>query len=367
GALISLRWPLDATDRRGISRIRTGSGMALLKRYLSLALAFAALAAPAAPQDGAASVVAIQSVERPFADTLLLRGRTEATRRVDVRAETTGLVISERLLKGSLVEKGQVLCRVDQGDRAAEMAMAQAMLKEAEIEADTAKRLADRGVGAENTVNTREAALESARAQVLRAQLGIDRLEIKAPFAGVLESDTAELGSFLQNGSVCATMITLNPIKLVAFAPERSVDALKEGAMVQGRLITGRQIEGEITYVAKSADRDTRTYLVEAQSPNADLTIRDGMTTELLIVLQGRPAHILPQTALTLDDEGALGVRLAIDGEARFAPVQIMRDETEGVWVAGLPPEAAVIVVGQEFVTDGQKLDVKFMDIGVTQ
>ena len=321
----------------------------------------------AAQEERKASVVALKSTAEPYVDTLLLRGRTEATRRVDVRAEASGLVVSEPLLKGEIVKKGQVLCRIADGDRRAELTEAQARLKEAEIEEAAAKRLAERGFGAETTANTKSAALEAAKARIIRAEMGIVRLEMKAPFDGILETDTAELGSLLQNGGICASVITLDPIKMVAFAPERSVDALKVGAPVQGRLITGRVIDGEITYVARSAERNTRTYLIEAETENAELSIRDGMTTEMRILLEGTPAHELPQTALTLDNDGNLGVRLHVDQRVKFMPVTVLRDEEQGVWVAGLPDQIEVIVVGQEFVTDGQLLDVSYAPAEMTQ
>ncbi len=320
-----------------------------------------------AQEERAASVVVLKSSSEAFVDTLLLRGRTEATRRVDVRAEESGLVVSEPLLKGDIVKKGQVLCRIAEDDRKAELTEAQARLKEAEIEQAAAKKLAERGFGAETTANTKAAALQAAKARIIRAEMGIGRLEMKAPFDGILETDTAELGSLLQNGNICASVITLDPIKMVAFAPERSVDALKVGATVEGRLITGRKIEGEITYVARSAERNTRTYLVEAETENGELTIRDGMTTEMRILLEGKPAHELPQTALTLDNDGNLGVRLNIDNRVEFMPVTVLRDEERGVWVSGLPDQIEVIVVGQEFVTDGQLLDVSYAPAEMTQ
>ncbi|MEO0361432.1 MAG: efflux RND transporter periplasmic adaptor subunit [Pseudomonadota bacterium] len=320
-----------------------------------------------AADERAITVVAFPSEARPFEDALTLRGRTEADRRVEVRSEISGLIASEPLRKGAVVEAGEILCRISDGDRRAELVEAEALLSEAQLNAEAADRLLERGFGAETTAKTRAAALEAARARVLRARIDIERLEIRAPFGGILETDTAELGSLLQNGSTCATLIALDPIKLVAFAPERSVDALKVGATVTGRLVTGREVTGEISFVARSADRDTRTYLIEADADNPDLTIRDGMTAELVVTLSGRPAHLLPQTALTLDDQGAVGVRLVEDGAARFAAVEILRDETRGVWVAGLPETADVIVVGQEFVTDGQAVKVEFIDEGRTQ
>ena len=69
------------------------------------------------------------------------------------------------------------------------------------------------------------------------------------------------------------------------------------------------------------------------------------------------PAHLLPQSVLTLDDEGVLGVRAVEDSKVAFYPVTILKDTREGVWVTGLPPKVDVITVGQEFVQAGQTVD----------
>lgn len=322
----------------------------------------AALAAPAAAQQGdaaatPASVVALKSAARPFADRITLRGRTEADRRVEVRAEVSGLVASEPIRKGAVVEKGDPLCELAPGERPASLEEARADLKQAKAQFDAAERLSQRGFTAETDMLTKSAELEAARARVRRAEIEMERLVMEAPFSGVLESDTAELGALLQPGSICATLLSLDPIELVGYVPERDVDKLRVGGAAQARLITGRQVEGEIRFVSRSADEETRTYRVEIAAPNPDLAIRDGMTAEIEIGLEPRAAHFAPQSALTLDDEGRLGVRLVEDGVARFRPVDVIGDRPDGVWLAGLHEEAEIIVVGQEFVSDGHPVE----------
>lgn len=330
---------------------------------ISVGLAAGLFAAGASAEGKAISVVAFESEARSFADTLTLRGRTEANREVEARSEIAGLIVSPPLRKGAVVKEGDVLCRLNESDRAAELAEAQAYLQEAELNAEAADRLLEKGYTAETTAKTRVAALQAARARVLRAEINMERLTIEAPFGGILETDTAELGSLLQNGSVCGSLIALDPIKVVAYVPERNVDQVQVGAEISARLITGREVMGVVSFVARSADRDTRTYLVEAETPNPDLSIRDGMTAEIEVALAPRSAHLVPQNALTLDREGALGVRTVDEaGVARFAPVEILKDQTLGAWVGGLPEKATVIVVGQEFVTDGQAVDVELAD-----
>ena len=73
----------------------------------------------------------------------------------------------------------------------------------------------------------------------------------------------------------------------------------------------------------------------------------------------------MPQSALTLDDEGQLGLRTVdADNRAKFLPVTLLRDTREGVLVSGLPDKVSVITVGQEYVTDGVPVQPVFEEIG---
>ena len=363
-----------------------------------------------APSGPVFSVVVKKSHESDIASAVLVRGRTEAARQVLVRAETSGKVISEPLRKGTEVTKGQRLCTLDPGTRQislaeaqarlteakarlpvalarlpearARLAEAKARLNEAEINLRAAERLSEEGFASEarlaaaragyesalaavesaksgvangqSGIQSAEAGIQAAEAAVAAAKREIDRLTISAPFGGLLESDSAETGALLQPGAVCATVIQLDPMKLVGFVPETEVGRVTPGARAGARLATGAQVVGKVTFISRSADQTTRTFRVEVQVPNADLSIRDGQTAEILIEADGQAAHLLPSSALTLNDDGDLGVRTVdATSHVRFLGVSIVRDTTEGVWASGLPPEVDVIVTGQEYVVDG--------------
>ncbi|MGJ8612416.1 MAG: efflux RND transporter periplasmic adaptor subunit, partial [Octadecabacter sp.] len=271
----------------------------------------------------AVSVVTMTSHAQTVDSAVILRGRTEAARQVLVASETSGLVVSEPIRKGAFVEQGALLCQLDVGTRAAQLAEARARLSEAQgrvpeaqatvIEANArvaeaqinvtaARRLSQDGYTSETALVSAEASLEAANAGVQRATTGvtsaqagieaaqatvasaereIERLNITAPFAGLLESDTAELGSLMQPASHCATIIQLDPIKLVGFVPEANVGQITVGAMAGARLATGEEVTGEVTFLSRSADDMTRTFRVEVRVPNADLHISDGQTAEI--------------------------------------------------------------------------------------
>ena len=223
----------------------------------------AAAAAPApeasTPARPLVRVFARHSKAQVIDSAVVLRGETQAARSVELRAETAGQVVSEPLRKGSFVQEGQVLCQIDAGTRpamvaeararlveararvpeaAARVAQARAQLKEAELNRNAASKLSKDGFASETRLAATEATVSGAKAAVETALSGLEtvqaniqsaeaalagaekeleRLEIKASFAGLLESDTAELGSLLQPGGLCATVIQLDPIKLVGY------------------------------------------------------------------------------------------------------------------------------------------------------
>lgn len=361
--------------------------------------------ATATTTESLVGVVAVHSVAQTIDSAVILRGRTEAARQVTVAAETSGLVISEPLRKGAFINAGELLCRLDPGTREASLAEARAKLaeaqgrvpeaqagvleasarvREAEINLNAASQLSQGGFASETRLVSAQAAMEGATAGVQRANSAvasaragieaaqatvasaereIDKLMITAPFSGLLETDTAELGSLMQPGTPCATIIQLNEIKLVGFVPEADVSKVNVGAIAAARLIDGQEVRGRVTFLSRSADELTRTFRVEVTVANDDLRISDGQTAEILVASEGRTAHLIAQSSLTLDDNGVLGVRTVnADNVVAFMPVTLLRDTAEGVWVTDLPDAVDIISVGQEFVIDGVRVAPTFQE-----
>lgn len=306
-------------------------------------------------------VVVQRSVAQPVQSGLVLRGRTEAYRKLDVRSETTGIVISAPLSQGSVVAEGDILCSLDPGTRTASLTQARAQREEARLNEQAARTLAERGFSAATDAAARRAQLEAAQASVEQAEKELERLEIRAPFGGILETDTAELGTLLQPGSACGTIVDLSRIRFVGFVPEADIHRVELGAQAGARVLSGVENFGQIDFVSRSADALTKTFRVEFESVNwADLP--DGATAEIGIALSGETAHFLPQAALTLDDTGQLGVRVVEDGVAQFRSIEIIRDEADGLWITGLADTAEVIVVGMEFVGNGSPVEITYLE-----
>ena len=305
-----------------------------------------------------ATVRAAVSQAEKRARILVLRGKTDSKRSVDVKAEIAGSVINRPAERGSRVESGDVLCQLAIDDRDAAVAEADAALKDAQISYQGSLKLQQRGLQSETAIAKAKANLESAKVQLRRQQLNLARTRVVAPFGGVVENVQMNVGDYATPGAVCATLIDLDPMLVRADVTEAEVDNMEVGTRVVGATSSGAQIVGTLTFIGKQSDPMTRTYPIEITVENSDYSLRSGLTTTAKMQLGEVYAHKISPALFTLNDAGELGVRtIAENNVVNFFKVEIIEDTNEGVWVTGLPDTVKLITVGQEYVLTGETVD----------
>ena len=183
---------------------------------------------------------------------------------------------------------------------------------------------------------------------------------VRAPWSGIVNDVPVEIGqaAFSFQGREIAQIVALDPILAVVEVAERKMGGLKLGDEGDIRLVTGAVAKGKIRFISRSASAATRTYRVDIEIPNPDAAIPDGITTEVSIPLSAVPAVRVPRSALTFASGGDLGVRIVDAGDkVMFVPVTVVEDEQQTMWVGGVAEGARIIVQGQDFVREGQKVE----------
>ena len=222
--------------------------------------------------DTLSSVTIINSQAKNKSKILKSSGFTEADKFVQVRAEVSGRLIARPAQQGDYVEEGDLICQLYIAGREAYP-------------------------------------------------------KIVAPFSGYLETLRVEEGDFLNTGAVCAALIDPDPMLLVADIAEKDIAQVQLGSEATAKLISGRLITGEVTFIASSADKNTRTFRVEISVDNKDRSIRDGVSAEIYIKGKEEPAHKISPAILSLNDQGKLGVRtVTADNRVEFKEINILED-----------------------------------------
>jgi multidrug efflux system membrane fusion protein len=309
----------------------------------------------AAAETGPVDVTVERIAAQPVTRVVTLSGRTAPARVVELKAETTGRVVAVGAPRGARVARGALIARLDDADRSARLAQAQATLRQRELEYDGQLKLKPAGYISEARLAESAAQLEAARAEVSRARLDIARMEIRAPFDGALQERDLEVGDYVSPGTRVATFVDDRTLVVAASMSEMQAAAVTTRTRGTARLATGQTVEGVVRYRAPVADESTRTFAVELEfaNPRGDLPV--GVTAEVDVPVGTVMAHRVSPALLTLDDAGTVGIKLLDDsGRVTFIPATVARSSADGVWLSGLPDPAPVITVGQGFVRPGQ-------------
>lgn len=299
-------------------------------------------------------VLPVRVTARPA--RLALPGHTEASAVVNVAARTGGIVEATPRPEGATVKKGDVLCRLDDGARGAQLEAAQAALASARRDYEAALKLFREGHATKARLQQLKARLDEAAARVKQLKLDIAHTRVLAPIDGVLAAQVAKVGDLLSPGKPCARVVALDPLKVVARASEVEIRRIRPGAPATARLVTGHRLSGRITYIAPRGDPATHTFRIEMEASNPQ-GARAQVSARMSIVLTPQPAALLPLSAIVLDDAGRLGVHIVNkDDTVAFVPVKVLDETREGAWVGGLEDGTRVIVTGQHYVLAGQKV-----------
>lgn len=306
----------------------------------------------------AVSVAVVDSVAEDVPLVLTAEGQSIPDRAVTVRAKADGQIASVSVERGDLVTAGEEIARLDASIAESQLLQAQTQLAQAQRDFDNALALQTRGVATEDRVSQARAALAAAEASVTSAQDQLDNTILTAPFAGRLNDLTINVGEFVDNGVEVAEVLDNDPLTVVVQVPQQALSRLETGQTAQVSFITGEQKEGTVAFIGANADAQTRTFRVEVVVDNPDSVMPAGLSARVAMPTGQARGHFVSPAVLSLGANGELGIK-TVDADNRvvFSVVEIVRAQTDGIWVAGLPDEARIITVGQGFVSQGDPVE----------
>ena len=300
------------------------------------------------------TVAGVVPVFAEHARKIRMSGSTAPDKHAVLAARAEGIVNQLSLTKGDAVAADTVVMTLEGPETVARARISEIALAQREREFAVAQRLFDGGNTPEIELTSARSARDAAEAELTLARAAVDRLELKAPFGGLVDSVDVELGEWVQTGAPIATILSLDPILVKAEVSERDIGHIVPGAKALIRLVNGAEMQGTVRFVAREASAETRTFPVEIALPNPDAAIPSGMTADVELFAEAVQAVTVPKSVITLSEEGRVGLRVAgADNIARFVEVEIVDDIDAGLVVTGVPQDVRIIVAGQDLVRDG--------------
>ncbi len=347
-----------------------------------------------AQQNGqSVSIPLVKTLEvtlEPIRETLELVGSIKAETEVAIQPRISGRLVSLLVEEGYEIKKGDLIGIID--DEAIHLQMQQteaniigikANLNQAGINAARLKAqkeryhelLEKRYISqweydqAENNHTAAEATLDNVKAQLSVAEknyqlqkIQLEQTRIYAPEGGYVLQKLVTPGVNLTSGTTIVTVAPLSPVKLTFSIDQKDAAKVRKGMPVDfvSDAMPGRVFSGRINQVAPVYDPNTRTLALTVSIPNGDHSLIPGMFGIVTIIIGGKDfALVVPQEAVLVQN-GQTGVFVVGQEEqVRFQPVKTGL-ETEGrvEVVSGLQTGDQVVIVGQNRLRNGQKVEI---------
>ena len=325
------------------------------------------------------NVVTIRPAASSEGESLLLAGTTQAFSEAPIYARTSGYVKSWTKDIGAHVRKGTVLAVIDTPEIDQQFRQAQADLETARaayrIAASTDERwrvlLATDSVSKQDAEQRaadaamKQAALQSAEANLARLKELQDFKRVVAPFDGVVTQRATDVGSLVSAGQNAGAPLfrvaDVHRLRIYSAIPESYAPQIHIGQTVdvsfEGRPGT---FSATVTSTAESIDPSSRTLQVEMQIDNAHGPLLPGASARVHFDLgahSGLPR--LPVTALLFRADG-LWVATVSDGRhAHLKKVVPARDfGTEVEIREGLEPQDIVIANPPDSLLEGTEVRI---------
>ena len=357
----------------------------------SVATVEVAIARPA-PSDGAATI-------------LNASGYVEPRRKATVAAKITGRVTEVLVDEGMVVEKGQILARLDDSDARrryeatrADRDVARAAIEELEVNLADAERtlrrtneLRTQGVASvqdldsatavvdaiEAKLDLARASLDAAEARLAVAAQDLENYTIRAPFAGIAVSKDAQPGEMVSPVSAgggftrtgISTIVDMTSLEIEVDVNESHIAKVHPGQPADAVLDAYPEwhIPATVRTIIPTADRQKATVKVRLTFDELDPRILPDMGVKVAfreVVDEGQssstPAQsIIPQHAVKYD-RGQPVVFVIEDGTVDRRTVSVGRSVGTDIEImAGVTPGDRVVVSGLEGLSDGQKVRVR--------
>jgi len=313
---------------------------------------------------GAARVINVETrtVEAgAFEETIRLTGAAVANQDVTISAEESGVIRSIVRDKGTEVQAGDWLIKIDDEILKSQVAEARAQAELAQQTWERRKRLYEEdGAGSELAYLEARYGAEQAQARLATLEERLARTVVRAPIDGIFEERHVEVGTMVSPGAQIGRVVELDPIKIVAGVPERYAADVAVNARVSVHFpVLEESYEGTVGFVGATVNPRNRTFTVEIVMENPRGIIKPEMVANVELVRQTlENAIVVPQEALVRVEEG-FKVFVVEDGVAFEQPVETGPSQNNFVVIeSGLTVGDQLVVVGQKQVASGDRVNV---------
>ena len=285
----------------------------------------------------------------------------EPEKQVTVLSETSGVVAKLMVEEGAHVGEGQVLAVLSDSQKQVALQKAQIKMQNSKHELQRMQTSYDQKIISQLDFDKAKYDADVSQSEQNDAQVQVDRLVIRAPFAGIITDRYIQLGQNISNGTQLFTLVDRDPLKARIYLPEKEIFELTKNQKVSLALNAQKnvQFEGSIDQINPVVDTKSGTVKVTVVVDKAPDAVRPGSFVDVRLVTQRHDnALLIPKKAL-VEEAGEQYVFLISNNLAAKRTVKVgFTDDESAEVLSGIKQGESVVVAGQGSLRDGVKAEV---------
>lgn len=232
-----------------------------------------------------------------FENTVQSNGTIYANEVAELRAEISGRITGIYFKEGGLVNKGDLLVKINDADLVANLKKLNSQLKLANDKLQRQAKLVEIGGISREEFEMNQAEVSNAQSDIDYTRAQIAKTEIHAPFSGSIGLKNISEGNYVSANNVIATIQQLHPAKIDFSIPEKYLAYVHKGDKIKFFTeMSSTEYEAEITAIEPMIDPATRSVKIRAYAPNNDKKLYPGAFVRIEIVLNISDQSILIPT-----------------------------------------------------------------------
>jgi membrane fusion protein (multidrug efflux system) len=303
-------------------------------------------AASAAPP--AVDVAKVSSTR--LVDDVNAVGTLRSNEAVVVRPEVAGRITRLNFSDGQQVKKGQLLVGFDASVNQAEVLQAKAELSIAKANFNRNEDLARQKFISERAKDESEANVQVLEAKLALAQARLSKLEIRAPFSGIVGIRNVSVGDYVKDGADLINLEDISSVKVDFRVPEKYADLAKKGQVLEIMVdaLPGKSFRAKVDAIDPQVDSSGRSASLRGRIENPEGKLKPGMFARVKLILAEREnALVIPEEAI-VPQGGKVTVWKIVDGKAMRTEVKTgLRRAAKVEIVQGLQLGDTVVTAGQ--------------------
>ena len=289
-------------------------------------------------------------------------GSLKAIEEVNITSEVDGRVTQIFFKDGQAVAKGMPIIQLDNIKAKADLESAQTVLKLSQKTYERYQALFKEGGVSQQQLDQQRSDVESKEAAVKNTIAALNQKQIQAPFDGELGAFPMNEGAYINKGETLVKLVNKRKLKVEYAIPEIYLPLLKIGqpVLVSVDSYPGRTFAGQVTFIAPSIDKLTRTVSVQATVPNEEGNLSPGMFVHISqIISEQRETIVIPEQAVIASLQGYTVFKI-IEGKAVAIKVTIGERYNGMIEIKqGLAVEDTIVIAGQQKLDDGTFVTIK--------